>query len=165
MALQNPPVVKTQMLIRKPVAEVFAAFVDPAVTTKFWFTKSSGRLEPGKEVRWDWEMYGVGTQVRVKAVEQDRRILIEWDDPPCPVEWLFAPRGDDTTMVTISNWGFQGSDDEVVAKALDSMGGFSFVLAGLKALLEHGVALHLVADHYPDAAKAQDAVERKGDPK
>ncbi|RPH57825.1 polyketide cyclase [bacterium] len=165
MALQNPPVVKTQILIRRPVAEVFAAFVDPAVTTKFWFTKSSGRLEPGKEVRWDWEMFGVGTQVRVKAVEQDRRILIEWDDPPCPVEWLFAPRGDDTTFVTISNWGFQGSDDEVVAKALDSMGGFSFALAGLKALLEHGVALNLVADHHPDAAKAQDAVERKGDPK
>lgn len=157
MALQNPPVVKTQMLIRRPVAEVFAAFVDPAVTTKFWFTKSSGKLEPGKEVRWDWEMYGVGTQVRVKAVEQDRRILIEWDDPPCPVEWLFAPRADDTTFVTISNWGFQGSDDEVVAKALDSMGGFSFVLAGLKALLEHGVALNLVADHSPDAHKKEGA--------
>ncbi len=37
-------VVKTEMLIRKPVAEVFEAFVDPEVTTKFWFAKSSGRL-------------------------------------------------------------------------------------------------------------------------
>jgi len=51
MALQDAPIAKAQMLIRKPVAEVFEAFVDPAITTKFWFTESSGRLEPGKTIR------------------------------------------------------------------------------------------------------------------
>ncbi len=30
------------MLIRKPVAEVFEAFVNPDITSKFWFTKGSG---------------------------------------------------------------------------------------------------------------------------
>jgi len=149
MALQKQPIVKTQMLIRKPAAEVFEAFVDPAITTRFWFTKSTGRLETGKEIRWEWEMYGVSTEVRVKAIEPGKRILIEWDDPPCPVEWLFAPRGDNATFLTISNWGFRGTDDEVIAKALDSMGGFSFVLAAVKALLGHGVVLNLVADHHP----------------
>jgi uncharacterized protein YndB with AHSA1/START domain len=153
MSLLNAPVAKTQMLIRRPVADVFEAFVDPEITTKFWFTKSSGKLEPGKEVQWEWEMYGVSTRVRVKAVEQDTRILIEWDDPPCPVEWLFASREDNTVLVSISNWGFRGSGDEVVAQAIDSMGGFTLVLAGLKALLEHNVLLNLVADHHPDAHK------------
>jgi uncharacterized protein YndB with AHSA1/START domain len=40
----NQPAVsaKAEMLIRRPVAEVFEAFVDPAVTTRFWFTKSEG---------------------------------------------------------------------------------------------------------------------------
>ena len=38
---------KAEMLIRKPVAEVFEAFVDPAITSRFWFTRGSGRLEPG----------------------------------------------------------------------------------------------------------------------
>lgn len=151
MRLENPPVVKTQMLIRKPVAEVFEAFIDPAITTKFWFTKSTGRLEPGKEVRWHWEMYGVSTLVRVKEIEPNRRILIEWDDPPCPVEWLFTARPDGTTLVQISNGGFHGSDDEQVLQAMDSMGGFSFVLANLKAFLEHNITLNLVADHHPDA--------------
>ncbi|AUX49158.1 activator of HSP90 ATPase [Sorangium cellulosum] len=153
MTLQSAPIVKAEMLIRKPVAEVFEAFVNPAITTRFWFTRSSGRLEPGKEIRWDWEMYGVSAHVRVKDVDPGRRILIEWDDPPCPVEWLFTARADDTTFVSISNWGFRGSDDEVVAQAIDSMGGFTMVLAGLKALLEHNVALNLVADHHPDAHK------------
>jgi uncharacterized protein YndB with AHSA1/START domain len=149
MSLQNAPIVQAQMLIRKPVAEVFEAFINPAITTKFWFTKSSGRLEPGKDIRWDWEMYGVSAQVLVKAVEPHQRILIEWDDPPCTVEWLFTPHSEDTTFVSISNWGFRGSDDEVVVQAIDSMGGFTIVLAGLKALLEHNIVLNLIADHHP----------------
>ncbi|WP_197911694.1 SRPBCC family protein [Kineobactrum salinum] len=151
MPLKNAPVVSTQMLIRKPVAEVFEAFVNPAITTKFWFTRSSGRLEPDKTITWEWEMYGVSSQVEVKAVELDNRIVIEWDDPPCPVEWQFIPQGDAATLVKISNSGFQGSDDEVVTQAIDSMSGFTMVLAGLKALLEHGIRLDLVPDHHPEA--------------
>lgn len=156
MTLQNAPVVKAQMLIRRPAAEVYEAFVDPAVTTKFWFTHSTGRLETGKEVRWSWEMYGASAPVSVKALEPGKRILIEWPDhhgKPCPVEWLFAARADGTTFVTITNWGFSGTDDEAVSQAIDSMGGFSLVLAGVKAWLEHNVALNLVADHAPDAHK------------
>jgi uncharacterized damage-inducible protein DinB len=48
MKLQHVPVAKAEMLIRKPVAEVFEAFVNPAVTTKFWFTKSIGDLSMTK---------------------------------------------------------------------------------------------------------------------
>ncbi len=153
MNLQHAPIAKTQMLIRKPAAEVFQAFVNPAITTKFWFTKSSGKLEEGKEVRWEWEMYGVSTQVAVKAIETNRRIFIDWNDPPTQVEWRFDPRSDDTTFVTITSSGFVGNGDEVVKQAIDSMGGFSFVLAGLKAFLEHDVILNLIADHAPDAHK------------
>ena len=147
------PVAKAQMLIRKPAAQVFEAFVDPAVTSRFWFSKGSGRLEAGKRVRWDWEMYGFSTQVDVKEIEENRRILIEWGGPddPSSVEWTFEPVGEDRTFVTIKNWGFGGDDEKVVAKALDSTGGFTFVLAGLKAFLEHGIELNLVPDHSPDA--------------
>ncbi|MEM7132035.1 MAG: SRPBCC family protein [Chloroflexota bacterium] len=149
--IPNGPVVTAQMLIRRPVSEVFEAFIDPAITTQFWFTQSSGRLEPGKDATWTWEMYGASAHVNVKAIEQDKRILIEWDDPPCPVEWLFSDRGDNTTLVIISNWGFHGTHETVIAQAIDSKGGFTMVLAGLKALLEHSIDLNLVADHYPDA--------------
>ncbi|NNF17783.1 MAG: polyketide cyclase [Gammaproteobacteria bacterium] len=151
MTLQNAPVVNAQMLIRRPVAEVFTAFVDPAITTQFWFTRSSGKLEQGKKVIWDWEMYGVSMPVTVKALEEHTRILIEWGEPATPVEWTFGPRPDNTTMVSITASGFHGTDDEMVAMAIDSMGGFSYLLASLKALLEHDVALNLVADHHPDA--------------
>lgn len=152
MELHQVPTVKVEILIRRPVAEVFEAFVDPAVTTKFWFTKSSGRLETGKRIQWDWEMYGHSAQVDVKAIEGNRRILIEWpgQNAPTTVEWIFTPRADNTTFVSITNTGFRGTGDEVVSQALDSTEGFTLVLAGLKALLEHNVVLNLVPDRFPD---------------
>lgn len=57
--MNTTPVVEAQMMIRKPAAEVVRAFIDPSITTHFWFTKSSGPLEVGKTVKWEWEMYGV----------------------------------------------------------------------------------------------------------
>ena len=60
--------VECQMMIRKPIAQVFQAFVDPTITTKFWFTKSSGKLEENKTITWEWEMYNVSTEVKVKGV-------------------------------------------------------------------------------------------------
>jgi uncharacterized protein YndB with AHSA1/START domain len=152
----RPPIAKAQMLIRRPPAKVFEAFVDPAVTTHFWFTRSSGRLVTGKKIRWDWEMYGVSTTVEVKAIEENQRILIEWNGPDDPslVEWQFESTGDGHTLVRIRNWRFEGDSDKVVGEALDSTGGFSFVLAGAKAFLEHGIELNLIRDHDPAALKA-----------
>ena len=150
--ITHVPVASTGMLIRKPVAEVFEAFVDPAITSRFWFSHGSARLQAGRQVRWDWQMYDVSMQVAVKAVEQDRRILIEWGSPDAAttVEWQFTARPDHTTFVDITNRGFQGNGDEMVKQALDSTGGFVLVLAGAKAFLEHGIALNLVADRFPD---------------
>ncbi len=151
MQIEQAPVAKTGMLIRKPIAEVFEAFINPDITTRFWFTKSSGRLEAGKHVQWDWEMYNASVQVDVKAIEQNKRILIEWSGygTPTTVEWLFSPRRDNATFVEITNAGFSGNGDETVKQALDSTEGFTLVLAGLKAFLEHKIMLNLVADRFP----------------
>ncbi|NUT48787.1 MAG: polyketide cyclase [Saccharothrix sp.] len=142
------------MLIRKPAAEVFRAFTDPGITSRFWFTKSSGPVEPGADLRWTWEMYDITVPARVKEFEQDRRFVIEWQNGPRPTTWemRFTPWGDgDVTRVDFTETGFEGDDaDEVVAWALGSMGGFSEVLAAAKALLEHGIVLTLVADRHPD---------------
>ena len=151
LQLTQIPVAKAEMLIRKPVAEVFEAFINPEITTKFWFTKSSGRLEAGKQVTWSWEMYNASSQVTVREVEQNKRILIEWSGygSPTTVEWIFTPYGNDATFVSITNSGFSGDGDELVKQALDSTGGFTWVLAGLKAYLEHNIMLNLIADRFP----------------
>jgi uncharacterized protein YndB with AHSA1/START domain len=151
LPLTRVPTMKTGMLIRKPVAEVFEAFVNPDITTKFWFTKGSGRLEAGKQVQWDWEMYGISVPVTAKAIEPNTRIVIEWAgySGPSIVEWTFKPQPDGTTFVSITEDGYTGSGDELVKQVTDSTQGFTLVLAGAKALLEHNVKLNLVADRYP----------------
>lgn len=155
MSEAHPPVAAAGMLIRRPVEEVFEAFVDPAVTARFWFTDGSGRLEPGARVRWTWAMYGVATEVAVRAVEPARRLLIDWDvdTDATEVEWRFEARGAHT-WVTVENRGFPGAPDEQVAKALDSAGGFALVLAGAKIWLEHGIEPGFVVDRHPDARVA-----------
>ena len=143
---------KAEMLIRRPVADVFEAFVDPAITSKFWFSHGSARLERGKSVRWDWQMYGFNQQIDVLAVEANKRIFVQWRayGDPTPIEWLFSPRPDDTTFVSIANSGFSDAQ-----QALDSTEGFAFVLAGAKAFLEHDVMLNLVPDRFPDGLPSQ----------
>lgn len=149
--LAHIPVAKAEMLIRRPVADVFAAFIDPAITTRFWFTKSSGRMAPGATLTWTWEMYNVSAQVHVTAVDPHRRIVAEWpyNGAMTEIEWVFTPYRPDATFVSITNSGFEGDGDKVVRDALESQGGFRWVLAGLKALLEHGIELNLIADAYP----------------
>ncbi len=114
LQLKSIPVVETGMLIRRPVSEVFEAFANPAITTKFWFTKSTGRLAPGAEVEWTWEMYGITTQVRVKEFEQDRRIVVEWGAQPAATtfELGFSPREGGATFVSVTESGFSGATGE-----------------------------------------------------
>lgn len=142
-----PPVARTQMLIRRPASDVFRAFIDPAETSRFWFSRGSAPLTAGARVIWSWDTYGASAEVDVVDIQRDARILVHW---PTPVEWVFSPRGEDATLVTITASGFNGTADEQVSRAIDSMGGFSFVLAGCKAWLEHGIRLNLVPDHNPD---------------
>lgn len=150
------PVVNAGMLIRRPLAEVFGAFVDPAATSRFWFTDGSGRLEPGARVEWTWAMYGFTSPVVVTAFEPNRRILIDWGegDGLTRVEWTFEPRGDQT-FVTVRQSGFQGADEARTAAAIDGADGFALVLAGAKIWLEHGIEPRFVLDRMPDARVAE----------
>lgn len=143
------PTVETQMLIRKPVSQVFRAFIDHTITTNFWFTKSSGNLEVGKTVKWEWEMYGVATNVLTKEIIPDKLISTEWGDPATIVDYGFTALTDDTTYVVIKNYGFRQTGDDLIRAVMDNTGGFTTVLDGLKAYLEHDIRLNLVADKFP----------------
>ncbi|SMD01821.1 SRPBCC family protein [Pedobacter africanus] len=148
MSTKKSPAVTAQMLIRKPVSTVFEAFIDPAITKNFWFTKGSGKLEEGKTITWEWEMYNVSSQVFVKEILRDKKIAVQWDQYQTTVDFEFKPLGD-TTYVTITQYGFQTSGDELLAEINGASGGFTTVLDGLKAYLEHGINLNLIVDKFP----------------
>jgi uncharacterized protein YndB with AHSA1/START domain len=96
-------------------------------------------------------MYDVSIEVTPKTIEPNRRILVEWPgySGPTLVEWTFTAYTDATTFVTVTESGFTGTGDELVKFVADSTQGFSLMLAGLKALLEHDVRLNLVQDRFP----------------
>jgi uncharacterized protein YndB with AHSA1/START domain len=156
--LTRVPIAETGILIRKPVAEVFEAIVNPEITTKFWFTRSSGRLAVGRPIRWEWEMYDVSSEVNARAIDVNRRIVVEWPgySSPTTVEWTFAHLNDANTFVRVTESGFTGTGDQIVKYVADSTQGFTLMLAGLKALLEHGVRLNLVGDRYPKGVDEQE---------
>jgi len=147
------PTVECQMMIRKPVSEVFQAFIDPGITTKFWFTKSSGKLEKGKTITWEWEMYGVSAEVKVIDIIANKHITIEWGSPTTTVNFEFSELNTASTYVVIKNSGFKEKGEELIEAIKNNTGGFTTVLDGLKAYLEYGIELNLVRDKFPHIKK------------
>jgi uncharacterized protein YndB with AHSA1/START domain len=148
---KNVAFAKAEMLIRRPVSEVFEAFINPEITAKFWFTKGSGRLEPGQQVKWTWEMYNFTETILVKTIEPNERIVIEWGgaEERTSVEWTFKQLDTNSTFVSIINGDFSGELEKLISQTRDSTEGFTLVLAGLKAYLEHHIELNLVGDRFP----------------
>lgn len=156
MLQPTPASAKAAMLIRRPVDEVFQAFVDPAVTTKFWFTDSTGPLAEGQTVTWTWGMYGVSAEVKTLQLEPNKTILIDWGAPDQTelAEWTFAEIPGKGTYVSIQSSEYPGPPEEQLKQVEDNVGGFTLVLAGAKAWLEHNLQLNLVLDRFP--AELQD---------
>lgn len=147
----DPNFAMAEMLIRKPVSEVFEAFVNPEITNKFWFTKSTGQVESGAKIDWTWEMYNHTVSVFVKDVRPNESISIEWGnyEETTTVEWTFKSINEQETFVSIVNRGIKGNTDQIISQVRDSTEGFTLVLAGLKAWLEHNIQLNLVGDRFP----------------
>lgn len=150
LAETDIPRVTAQMLIRRPATEVYNAFADPAITRHFWFTKGSDVLEKGKTVTWSWEMYGVSSSVYVREAIPGKKLAIDWGEPATYVDFEFRDLGDATTYVVITHYGFTVSGNALVKLVSDTAGGFTTVLDGLKAYLEHGLTLNLIADKFPE---------------
>lgn len=152
MTEQTSQFAQASMLIRKPVSEVFNAFINPEVTTKIWFTKSSGKLYTGDTISWTWEMFNHTVSILVKSIVPNKLIKIQWgENKNAVVDWDFKVKDDSQTFVTITNTGFIGTSDDLIAQIREATEGFTLVLANLKAYLEHGILLDLVADRYPKA--------------
>jgi len=134
------------------MADVFDAFADAEKMSRFWFTRKDDGLEEGRTVTF-YMGPGEGAfsfDVQVRAINEPHRIVIEWVGPDgfaTQVTWSFDESGDGDTILTIEETGFGGSEETMIARALDSTGGFNQVIIAAKAFIEHGVSVNVVADH------------------
>jgi uncharacterized protein YndB with AHSA1/START domain len=141
------PEVVVDMLVRRPPKDVWDAFADPDRIRRFWLARSSGPLRDGAVVHWTFKVAGAETDVAVVRAVPGELLDLRWDDGQ-PLVITFEDRGD-ATLVQIRVTDFPG--DTPAANAVESMSGFTLVLASLKMWLEHGIEGDLMYDKFPDA--------------
>lgn len=137
--------------IRRPPSDVFDAFANANVMSKFWFLRRDDGLKEGESVSW---FIGSGEDaisfdVHVKELNRPNRIVIEWENGGeyTQVRWSFEGTAEGDTILAIEEFGFTGGDEAIIERVLDSTGGFNQVIVAAKAVIEHGVDLNVVADH------------------
>lgn len=145
------PLARAEMLIRRPVAEVFDAFVQPAMITRFWLDSTTGPLGPAARVDWRFMVPGAKETVSVTTFEVARHLAFDWSDG-IHVDMRFESLGEDLARVTLVGSGF--GREESIAHVLDATEGFAIVLCDLKILLETGRAGNLVRDKAQLIARA-----------
>lgn len=132
---------QTKMEIRRPAKEVFDAFVNPAKIKNFWFSSSSERWEEGKTITLRYDEYDAEGTIHILALTEYHEIVYEWgreDGEPHTVTITFQETDSDTTVVEVTEDGFDQNDPDLIDKLVDNKGGWVYALTCLKGYLEYG---------------------------
>ena len=135
--------IKASLKILKPPHEVFEAIVDPAKMSNYFISKSTGRIEEGKTLTWQFPEFDMQFPVRIKKVEQDKFISYAWDDEEggeTIVEIALEPRPNNETLVRIKEKSKEANEAGIKWYGRNTEGWANF-LACLKAYLEYGINL------------------------
>ena len=137
---------KATLQIQKPASEVFEAIADPQHLTKYFISYSSGRLETGKELEWEFGDFPGKFPVKVKEVYRDHSITFVWDEET-EVSIQLEAQPDGSTVVRIRE-GDKPLNEENLSWLTDNTFGWGNFLACLKAYLEYGINLRKGAFDY-----------------
>ncbi len=134
--------IKTALQIQKPINEVFEAIVDPIKMSKYFISKSSGKMEEGKEVKWQFPEFDMEFPVRIGKIETNKYISFYWDMDGIEllVEMTLTLKQNNSTVVTITEKS-RDCDEAGIKWLMGNTAGWANFLACLKAYLEYGVNL------------------------
>ncbi|WP_234572760.1 SRPBCC domain-containing protein [Rhodohalobacter sp. 614A] len=155
MTQKDKLIATSEMLIRKPVHEVFEALANPEITSKFWFTEGSSKLEAGKTVEWTWGQFGFAATIHVTEMKEHQLIQFQWpsgenESDVRTVDIYFEPKPDKTTFVRVVERGFDSKNAHLIEEIAGQTEGWALVLSNMKAFLEFGINLNLINDHKPN---------------
>ncbi len=134
--------IKTALQILKPVNDVFEVIVDPINMSKYFISKSSGRMESGKKIIWKFPEFDMEFPIRVDKIIKDKYISYYWENDGIEllVEMTLTPKNDDSTLVTITEKS-RNNDEKGINWLKGNTEGWANFLACLKAYLEYGINL------------------------
>lgn len=134
--------INTALQILKPIQDVFEAIVSPTKMTHYFISKSSGKMEEGKQLIWQFPEFDSDFPIRVDKIEKDKYISFYWkiDEFDLLVEINLTPIDGNMTLVSITEKSRK--DDEAGINWLKrNTEGWANFLACLKAYLEYGINL------------------------
>ena len=130
---------KATIGIQKPVSEVFEAIVDPDMMHNYFISKSSGRMQVGKEIFWSFPEFEGSYPLTTTEIIPHEKIVFVWD-PESVVTIEFQKFSDNDTVVKVFEEGHQ-SDEKGIKWAIGQTEGWANFLACMKAWLEYGIHL------------------------
>jgi len=130
--------------IQKSTQEVFEAIVDPSKMSNYFISKSTGRMEQGKTVTWQFPEFDMQFPVRVQEVKPDNYISYSWDNAEdgtsTTVEITLKQVNDNETLVSVLEKS-RANDEQGIKWLKGNTEGWANFLACLKAYVEYGINL------------------------
>ena len=135
--------VTTKFKIHKPTNEVFEAIVDPAKIGNFWFSSSSERWKQGMSITLRYDEYEAEAVINVLEAEENKKIVFSWggeSDEETVVKITLKELDNTSTIIEVTESGFNEDDPEIVNKMLGQKEGWVYMLTCLKGYLENGIS-------------------------
>lgn len=142
MKEQNLEIIAALQIL-KPAHEVFEAIVDPAKMSNYFISQSTGRMEAGRQLIWQFPEFDMQVPVRVGKIEKDQYISFYWDSEAGTellVEMTLTARDPDATVVSVTEKSMP-LDQAGINWLKGNTEGWANFLACLKAYLEYGINL------------------------
>ncbi len=135
-------IIKAQIQVSKLPEEVYEAIVDPAKMSNYFISQSSGRMEAGVKLEWQFPEFDMKVPVKVGELRKNEYVSFYWDDTDGKemlVEINLLPIGNTTHIVVTEKQ--RDADEAGVGWLGRNTEGWANFLACMKAYLEYGINL------------------------
>lgn len=146
----QPLQIKVSIQIQKPIHDVFEAIVDPVKMANYFISTSTGRMEEGQKLIWQFPEFVMDIPVRVGKVETDKYVSFYWpgeDGEELFVEMHLKAEENHSTIITVTEKEKQ-NDAAGIKWLQGNTEGWTNFLACMKAYLEYGINLRKGAFDY-----------------
>lgn len=125
--------------IQKPIQQVFDAIVSDEHITQYFISKSSGKIEAGKTLTWEFGEFPGAFPIKVLKIQENQSISFVWDEETT-VHISLEKQADNSTVVKIKE-GEKDLSEQNLQWLTDNTFGWGNFLDCLKAYLEYGIQL------------------------
>ena len=132
-------IAKAALGIQKPIEEVFEAIIHPEIMTHYFISKSTGMMQNGAELYWEFPEFDGSYPVSVKEIRKNEFISFVWDTDSL-VEIKLEKLSENDTVVRVFEEG-HANDEKGIKWAIGQTEGWSNFLCCMKAYLEYNIHL------------------------